>query len=182
MKSDSFKPIPPFAWQSKRALNLIREGYDDRAGLTSALAVYLVLTEFANQHRSATFSVLRRKIAEHAGMDRRTLTNVMERLREIGVVSWVHTQGESESSLGPNLFTLATFSSQGNKTPTPGKQNPNPWESVEKTTNSQLVKEASKKLLKEGEKEAGPSSEESTQKACSSVPEFMDEGRAWNER
>jgi hypothetical protein len=139
----------PYCWQSVHTLAHIRGGWQSTTRLVFGLAVYLALTEIANEQRAhmhygagEPFEATRRWVAEKAGgISDRTLDRVLgelERLRVVRVdrrrVGGVHLPsryvliegGDSGSPL-PNgsregvATPVRTYSQEGN-----GQEPPNP--------------------------------------------------------
>jgi hypothetical protein len=73
----------PFCWQSLDDLHAIRANVP-RQSLTSALAVYLALTELASIREG--FVVARKDVAAAAGVSLSTLDRMVEQLHKIGVI------------------------------------------------------------------------------------------------
>jgi hypothetical protein len=76
----------PFCWQHKAALRLIRESFDADKAVSSALAVYLALTEIASDQESETFTTTHAWIALMSGLSPRTVQDRLNRLSEIGLL------------------------------------------------------------------------------------------------
>lgn len=78
-------PPPPFCWQDKRALRLIREQLD-RPKVMSSIAVYTALTEYASNKESESFQVSIGHIATLAGCGERTVKARLNDLRNLSLI------------------------------------------------------------------------------------------------
>lgn len=76
-----------FAWQSKRALRLIRGGKGKTQHRYLHLAVYQALTEIASDEEAAVFQCYAADIARKASMGVRSVFNVLPDLEACGVLS-----------------------------------------------------------------------------------------------
>ena len=78
-------PEPPYCWQSKEALRVIREHLDGDSLCPFALIAYVALTQNASDKESEEFTTLQSYIARLAGgISTKTLQRVLPLLREIG--------------------------------------------------------------------------------------------------
>lgn len=93
----------PWCWQSKAALRAIREGFDEEHGVTSALAVYLALTELASDRASETFQTTHAWIGGMTGLSVRTVQDRIKGLAELGLVTVV-----TPKLRAPSAYTLHT--------------------------------------------------------------------------
>src|SRR5437667_456982 len=70
----------PFCWQNKHVLRAIRDHFDATNNVSSALAVYLALTEIASDKQSELFDRRIGDIAARAGVSYKTANKVLHRL------------------------------------------------------------------------------------------------------
>jgi hypothetical protein len=77
----------PWCWQHKQVIRFIRDCFDQEKNMTSALAVYVALTELASDHQSETFTSTIRQIASKAGTSYRTAISVLKRFERLGLVA-----------------------------------------------------------------------------------------------
>lgn len=115
----------PWCWQNKAALRAIREGFEEEHGVTSALAVYLALTELASDRASETFQTTHAWIAGMTGLAVRTVQNRIKGLAELGLVTVVtpklrapsaytlHPSGNSCRTSGNGCATFGNSGKQG---------------------------------------------------------------------
>jgi DNA-binding Lrp family transcriptional regulator len=76
----------PFCWQHKPALRKIREAFDAEKTVTTALAVYLALTEIASDEESEKFQTTHSWISQKSGVSPRTVQTRLNQLKEIRVI------------------------------------------------------------------------------------------------
>lgn len=93
----------PFIWQSVEAMAAIRGRFEGRERKT-AIAVYVSMTEVANEARSASFRAYRQEIASRAGISVATLDRIVTGLCEIQLLQR-ETQPKGVLN-GPNGWTL----------------------------------------------------------------------------
>lgn len=117
MIARSRRPEPPFCWQSKEALRLIREHLDGDTLLPYALGAYFALTENASNKGAEEFTTLQSHLAELAGgFSVRTLQRVLPMLREIGVVDYT-----TPRLRGPITFRLLAVPTSSRNDTTPSR-------------------------------------------------------------
>jgi len=98
----NIKDGSPFCWQKKKALRLIRKSFE--GDTTSALAVYVALTEIASDAKAETFPASAGYIANKAGVSRRTAIRFIKPFEHCGLIAVTRaTQGTSHL---PNTYTL----------------------------------------------------------------------------
>lgn len=102
----SKKPQPPYSWQAKPALWRIREGFDATTYLDQGLAVYVVLCELASDEHNVTFDASRQKIAARSGVSVRRVSDIIARLKSLGLLDWKQNYIEGTKELAPNTYTL----------------------------------------------------------------------------
>jgi hypothetical protein len=95
----------PYCWQDVRALAHLRQRVE-RKNLKSALAVYVTMTELANEQRQDSFTAARATIAERAGVTDRTVDNCAELLIAAGLLAKEERRTASRSLT--NVWTLLT--------------------------------------------------------------------------
>lgn len=101
---------PPFCYQTLDALAAIRSYYREKNPnlLSTALGIYLTLTEHANRNGGAAarggFKAYRTEIAQDAGVSTDTLDRYVRDLEEVGVLA-VERHQEGRVSL-PNTWAL----------------------------------------------------------------------------
>ena len=101
---------PPYCWQSKTALRKIRETFDGDTFLDQAFAVYLIHCELASDKASPIYEARRRTIAERSGVSLRRVSEIHERLKQIGLLDWRQNKIEGTSELGASTFMLLSCS------------------------------------------------------------------------
>lgn len=94
----------PFVWQSVTALARIRAAFEGRERAT-AIAVYVGMTEVANEHRSQKFQAFRARIAERAGTGARTVDRYAEAFVQMELLRKVETR-KPGGQQGPNVWEL----------------------------------------------------------------------------
>jgi len=99
----------PFAWQHKRALQMIRDYLENRHGHSAfALSVYVALTELASDAQSGTFTATISEISRRAGASYRT---TWENLNQLGALKLIHVQRHTipgTKGNAPSTYTLCT--------------------------------------------------------------------------
>jgi hypothetical protein len=96
----------PFAWQSKAANRKIRDAFDASRNVSSALVIYMALTEIASDEASETFDKTVGYIAVKAGVSTRTVTTISPGLQDIRLVSIRENTIPGSKLKGPNTYTL----------------------------------------------------------------------------
>jgi hypothetical protein len=76
----------PWCYQSKAALRTIREANDTTGNLTSALATYSALTEYASNKASDCFEVAQSYIGMMTGLHRNTVGKRLQELAALGLI------------------------------------------------------------------------------------------------
>ncbi len=76
----------PFTWQSKVVLGRIREAFDSEGTVSSAIGVYVALTEIASDSHSSEFITTHAWISQKSGLSLRTIQARLSVLTEIGLV------------------------------------------------------------------------------------------------
>ena len=96
----------PFCWQDVRALDLIRDHFEGRERM-AALAVYVAMTECANEQRSDTFTAARARIADKAGTTDRTVDKYAEEFckPELALLAIERRRTDKSHSM-TNVWTL----------------------------------------------------------------------------
>jgi hypothetical protein len=121
----------PFCWQTKKVLRLIRDHFDDTNSASSALAVYLSLTEIASDGKSEVFQRRILEIAERAGVSYKTAAKVLSRLEALSIIAITRNKISGTKENAPSTYTLLKL---GNDNPTSGNrpnQQPFPREEEE---------------------------------------------------
>lgn len=77
----------PFCWQSKGALRLLRDAHDATNDVTTALAVYVALTECASNEGSETFTAAHAWIARLSGVSPTTIKRHLKTFAEVGLIA-----------------------------------------------------------------------------------------------
>ncbi len=108
-----------YCWQHKDAIWQIRRGFNELSYLKDALAIYLVHTELASDAQEPSYTALRRKIAERAGVSIRRVTDVHNRLKALMILEWRQQEIPGTKELGENVYTLLM---PGTVCPTSGKE------------------------------------------------------------
>lgn len=110
----------PFCWQDVRALDLIRDHFDGRERM-AALAVYVAMTECANEQRSDTFTAARARIADKAGTTDRTVDKYAEEFcaPELALLKVERRRTEASHSM-TNVWTLLEPLEIGGEAASPG--------------------------------------------------------------
>jgi hypothetical protein len=104
------KRLPPFCYQTHAALRALREHFAEADGLklTTALAVYLCISEAASQEHANGgrngFMAGRKLIASRAGISVDTLDRYVRALEELSLLG-VERRNVGEANL-PNLWSL----------------------------------------------------------------------------
>ena len=83
-------PEPPFCWQSKEALRLIRrymEGKDQWLKISSRLVFYLALCEMASNKGSESFVCSQKSLKDLCGLSEHTQTEIIKDLESAGVIT-----------------------------------------------------------------------------------------------
>jgi hypothetical protein len=75
-----------WCWQDKKAFKKIREGFDRTNTVSSALVVYVALTEIASDKESPTFETTHGYVAQRSGCSLRTVFSRLKELQEIGLI------------------------------------------------------------------------------------------------
>ena len=134
---------PPYCWQCKDALRVIREHLDGDSLLPFALIAYVALTENASNKRAEEFTTLQSHLARLAGgISIRTLQRVLPLLREIGVIDYT-----TPRLRGPITFMLlAVPPDRRNVTPdrqnvTPDRQNVTPGKKTAFQADNRITRE-----------------------------------------
>jgi hypothetical protein len=107
----------PFCWQTKKVLRLIRDHFDDTNSVSSALAVYLSLTEFASDEKSEVFQRRILEIAARAGVSYKTVAKVLYRLEALSIISITRNKISGTKENAPHTYMLLKL---GNECPTSG--------------------------------------------------------------
>jgi hypothetical protein len=97
---------PPFCWQSKAALKLIKKAFGETHGVCHALAVYLVLTRFASDEGADSFTREKSDIADAAGVSVRKCHDVLGRFSEFGLLQIQRNHFPGTSLKAPSTYTL----------------------------------------------------------------------------
>ena len=121
----------PFCWQTKKVLRRIRDHFDDTNNVSSALAVYLSLTEFASDAKSEVFQRRILEIAARAGVSYKTAGKVLSRLEALSIIAITRNKISGTKENAPSTYTLLKL---GNEYPTSGNgsnQEPFPREEEE---------------------------------------------------
>lgn len=80
------RPCPPFCWQNRLILEAIRERVPP-GKRTSALMVYVALSELASIAGCREFDALLRDLATKSGLGRRTVISRLRELRQCGFIA-----------------------------------------------------------------------------------------------
>lgn len=95
----------PFCWQDVRSLAHIR-AHVDRKHRKTALAIYVTMTELANEQRSDTFTAARATIAERSGSSDRTVDEFADQFIRLGLL-----KKEERRRAGKSLTNVWTLQS-----------------------------------------------------------------------
>jgi len=77
---------PAFCWQSKEALRRIREAFDQGNCVSSALSVYMALTELASNAGKDEFRAAQAQIGQMAGVSVRTVIDRLRVFKDLGFI------------------------------------------------------------------------------------------------
>ncbi len=91
----------PFCWQSKEALRHIREVFDQSRDVSSALSVYLALSEVASNSAAAAFTTTQADLAQRAGLSVRKVADVLKKMAAVKLVS-----PSSAATCGASIATI----------------------------------------------------------------------------
>jgi len=91
----------PFCWQSKAALRRLRDAFDATNDVSTALAVYIALTEIASNEGVETFTAAHAWIARLSGVGVSTVKKHVKTLAEVGLIA-----AEVPKLRAPARFTL----------------------------------------------------------------------------
>jgi hypothetical protein len=107
----------PFCWQNKNILRSIRDYFDATNNVSSALAVYVALTEIASDKQSEVFDRRIGDIAMRAGVSYRTASKVLHRLESLSLIAITRHKVSGTNENAPSTYRLLGFS---NNCPTSG--------------------------------------------------------------
>jgi hypothetical protein len=107
----------PFCWQNKHVLRSIRDHFDATNNVSSALAVYVALTEIASNKQSEVFDRRIGDIAARAGVSYKTADKVLHRLEALAIVAIMRHKVSGTNENAPSTYRLLRFS---NNCPTLG--------------------------------------------------------------
>jgi hypothetical protein len=96
----------PWGWFAKAAIRRLREAFDNDRFLDQVLALYLAHCEIASDNQSPTYTVSRRELVRRSGVSLRRVSEIHERLRSIGLLTWEQNIIPGSKELGANTFTL----------------------------------------------------------------------------
>jgi hypothetical protein len=96
----------PFCWQTKTALRDIRKAFDSNGNVSSAISIYVALTEIGSDEQSEKFQTTIAHIAEKAGLSPRTAGPLLEGLEEIGLVSIQRNRIPDSKLKAPSTYTI----------------------------------------------------------------------------
>lgn len=88
-----YKALPPFVWQGRPAMDLVRHCFDGRER-TYAIAIYQALSTLANDERGMEFEASRAQIADLSGVTDRTIDRYTDTFQRVGLL-------EVERQAGP---------------------------------------------------------------------------------
>ena len=97
----NLKTSGPWCWQSKGALRLLRDAHDATNDVTTALAVYVALTECASNEGKDTFTAAHAWINRLSGVSVRTIQKHLKTFAEIGLIAV-----DAPKLRAPSRFTL----------------------------------------------------------------------------
>jgi len=101
------QPCPPFCWQNKIVLKVIRDRTAETM-LPNSLLVYFVLTELASdEHAAEDFRAKHADVVKKCGLSRRTIILRLQDLERIGVISVFPNYGPDRRQL-PSSIRLHT--------------------------------------------------------------------------
>jgi len=100
----NIKDRQPFCWQEKKALEKIRQLFENDTA--SALSTYVALTEIASDAKSDTFPASASHIASKAGLARKTVIRRVGPLEEYGLISIKRTKLPGSKASASNIYTL----------------------------------------------------------------------------
>jgi hypothetical protein len=111
----------PFCWQHKETLEIIRDAFDSTNDVSSALAVYLALSESASDFGSDTFTATKALIAHKAGLSVRTVQRLLNGFEQLGIVKIERQFAKQHTGVirAANTYTLLSLVSLGNHCSTP---------------------------------------------------------------
>lgn len=108
-----------WCWQEKATLDVLRAYYDGERlkQRSTALAIYLVLTEIASDQRTPERAeVTHRAIWEHTGTSASTVKRYLAEFEQLGVLAVERRKAAGDVSL-PNVYALLTPRSTDGPTP-----------------------------------------------------------------
>lgn len=144
-------PEPPYAWTSKDACRIIRNGLDGDTLKGFSLAIYHALCEIASDTESEQFKTLQSHIGIIAGgFSTRTVQRCLPQLRELGVIGY-----ETPKLKGPITFTLLSVDAPESRNDATDGRNVTP---SEKTGIWRTVEETKKEHKKEQRKKVADAS------------------------
>ena len=100
----------PFCWQNKHVLRAIRDHFDATNNVSSALAVYLALTEIASDKQSELFDRRIGDIAARAGVSYKTANKVLHRLKSLSFIAITRHKVSGTNENAPSTYQLLKFS------------------------------------------------------------------------
>jgi len=109
----------PFCWQSKPVLRLIRDHFDQTNNVTSAIAVYVTLTEIASDMQAESFDRRIGEIAARAGVSYRTAAKILTCFEKLSIIAITRNKISGTNENAPSTYTLLML---GNGFPTFGNQ------------------------------------------------------------
>lgn len=77
--------MPPFCWQDKAVLRLIRASFK-KSEVATAIAIYTVLTMYASNKQSDEFHLKRQTLCDFVGRSANVVDTYLGRLAELGVI------------------------------------------------------------------------------------------------
>lgn len=99
------KPEPPFAWQNKEALRLIREKCSEESALTHYYALYCLMSEFSSDNGGGNFKKPITDFMKGLGLGRRSVEKALNQLKALGLVG-VEKNQRSDGGKDWSTYTL----------------------------------------------------------------------------
>ena len=96
----------PFCWQNKNILRSIRDYFDATNNVSSALAVYVALTEIASDNQSEVFDRRIGDIATRAGVSYKTASKVLHRLESLSIIAITRHKVCGMNENAPSTYRL----------------------------------------------------------------------------
>ena len=103
----------PWCWLNKAALRLIAEHFAESDRVLSARSAYLALSEIASNEQSPTFTSKIGTIARYAGVCRRTVSDALQELKNVGLLAITPQTIPGSKLKAPSIYTLLSMPGNG---------------------------------------------------------------------